>query len=76
MTDSSAAHLLGPGLALPTGDSKAESFAESMYAQLQMSEQDILAIANLPSLDSSTIAFLQEILCKMSTLESVDLSHR
>jgi hypothetical protein len=33
-----------------------------------MSEEDILAIADLPPLENPTIAFLQEILCKMSLL--------
>ena len=75
IADGSTAHLLGPGLALPTGDAKAEGFAESMYTRLQMSEDDILTIADLPPLDNPTITFLQEILCKMSTVLHVDLSH-
>ena len=75
VADGSAAHLLAPGLALPTGDANAESFAESMYARLKMSEDDILAIADLPQLDNPTITFLQEILCKMSTFLQPDLSH-
>lgn len=62
----SAAHLLPPGLALPLGDAKAESFAESMYSYVLLGEKDILAVADLAPLENATVSFLQEILCKLS----------
>jgi hypothetical protein len=60
--------LLGPGLALPLGDAKAESFADSMYPRVDLSTEAVLAIADMPCLDDVTISFLQEILCKLSML--------
>jgi hypothetical protein len=66
LSDCSAAHLLGPGMVLPLGDAKAESFADSMYPRVQLSEQEILAVADLPTLENQTVSFLQEILCKLS----------
>jgi hypothetical protein len=65
LIDGSAAHLLGPGLALPIGDAKAERFADSMHSRVVLSEEDILALANLPAMENSTISFLQEILSKL-----------
>jgi hypothetical protein len=64
--DFSAAHLLGPGLALPIGDAKAERFAESMHSRVMLSEEEILAVATLPPIEDATISFLQEILSKLS----------
>jgi osomolarity two-component system sensor histidine kinase CHK1 len=52
-------------LALPDVDSKAERFAESMYPRICLSEDEILAIADLPPLENETVALLQKILCKM-----------
>lgn len=65
LTDTSAAHLLGPGLALPTGDAKAERFADSIHSRVMLNEEEILAFANLPALENATISFLQEILSKL-----------
>ena len=64
-TNLSAAHLLGPGLALPHTDSKAESFAESMSSRIYLSEEEILAVADMPPLTNETLSLLQEILCKL-----------
>jgi len=61
-----AAHLLGPGLALPLEDANAEKFAESMYHRIELSEKDILAVADLPPLENATLSLLQEVLCKLS----------
>jgi len=47
-------------------DSKAESFADTMESRVLLSEKAILAVADLEVLDNNTIAFLQEILCKLS----------
>ena len=65
MSNCSAAHLLGPGLALPIGDAKAERFAESMHSRVLLGEEEILALANLSALENVTISFLQEILSKL-----------
>ena len=65
VTNDSAAHLLGPGLALPIGDGKAERFADSMHSRVLLSEEEIFALANLPPLENVTISFLQEILSKL-----------
>jgi hypothetical protein len=62
----SAAHLLGPGLALPLAVARAEKFAESMRTRVELSEKDILAVAELPTLENPTLSLLQEILCKLS----------
>lgn len=61
----SAAHLLGPGLALPHTDSNAENFAESMSSRVHLSEKEILAVADMPPLTNETLSLLQEILCKL-----------
>jgi hypothetical protein len=67
-TNGSAAHLLGPGLALPVGDSKAESWAESMLPRIEISEEEILATADLPPLQNETMGLLQEVLERLSKL--------
>jgi hypothetical protein len=71
----SAAHLLRPGLALPSGDAEAESFAESMYPRVLLNESDILGMAGLPTIENDTVSLLQEILCKLSN-SSLNLSDR
>ena len=55
-------------MALPLGDAKAESFADSMYPRVDLSTEAVLAVADMQSLDDVAISFLQEILCKMSML--------
>jgi hypothetical protein len=67
--------LLGPGLALPLGDAKAESFADSMYRRVLLKESDILAVAEKPTIENGTVSLLQEILCKLSN-SSLNLSDR
>ena len=66
LSNVSAAQMLGPGLALPLGDAKAEKFAESMYHRIQLTEKEILAVADLLPLKNSTLSSLQEVLCKLS----------
>jgi len=61
-----AAHLLGPGLALPIGDSKAEQFADSLAPRVDLTEKQILAVANLPPLANETLVLLQQVLCKLA----------
>jgi hypothetical protein len=61
----SAAHLLGPGLALPTGDEKAEKFADSMYSRIRLSEKEILAVADMPPIENESLSLLLEVLCKL-----------
>jgi hypothetical protein len=63
----SAAHLLGPGLALPIGDEKAEGFADSMYSRIRLSEKEILAVADMPPIENETLSLLLEVLCKLGT---------
>jgi hypothetical protein len=67
VSDVSAAHLLGPGLALPTGDEKAEIFADSMYSRIRLSEKEILAVADMPPIENKTLSLLLEVLCKLGT---------
>jgi hypothetical protein len=64
-TGLAAAHLLGPGLALPDTNSKAERFAEAMYPRILLTPEEILALADLQPLENKTIALLQEILSKL-----------
>ena len=64
-------------MALPIGDAKAERFAEeSMICHIQLSQEEILATADLPSIENDTMALLQQILSKLSKkfLLSSDLS--
>jgi hypothetical protein len=54
-------------MALPSTDAKAESWAEeSMIKHIQLSEDEILAKADLPPLENDNLALLQEILSKLS----------
>jgi hypothetical protein len=65
-TGLAAAHLLGPGLALPVGDDKAESFADSIASRVQLSDQEIMAVADLPPLTNDTLSLLQQVLSKLA----------
>jgi hypothetical protein len=57
--------LLGPEFDLPVGDSKAELFADTLASKIELSETEILAIANLPPL-TNELDLLQQVLCKLS----------
>ena len=61
---------------MPSGDAKAEKFADMLYARVHLKENDILAVADLPPIENTAIAVLQEILCKLSSpfLETSNLS--
>jgi hypothetical protein len=39
-----------------------------MYPRICLSEDEILAVADLPPLENETVALLQKILCKMGTM--------
>ena len=52
---------------VPSGDEKAEEFAESMRSQIDLTEDKILEIANLPVLENLEISLLQEVLGRLST---------
>ena len=65
-TGLAAAHLLEPGQVLPKTDAKAETFADSMVSHVQLNEQEILAVADLPALTDETLILLQQVLCKLA----------